>query len=195
MKHTRANVQMSLYLDGRLDANGLRQLERHLMSCAACRRDLARMRLPESVLRDSDLMAHSSLPDSFAERVMQRVEIYEAERKATQERKVRQKAARRRAQIVFWRGSGWRMIGAAIALVIAVAIWWRTYPENGIEGAVNHFWTDALQLLTIPGPDEIAWSVWIGGVALAVVACYWFTRAEASAEWRRALAARLPQLW
>jgi anti-sigma factor RsiW len=195
MKHTRANVQMSLYVDGRLDANGLRQLERHLMSCAACRRDLARMRLPESVLRESDLMARSPLPDRFAEHVMQRVEIYEAERKAAQDWKARQKVARRRAQIAFWRGSGWRLIGAAIALVIAVAIWWRTYPENGIEGAVAHFWADTLQLLTIPGPDEIAWSVWIGGAALALSVCYWLSRAEASAEWRRALAARLPQLW
>jgi anti-sigma factor RsiW len=195
MKHTRANVQMNLYLDGRLGANGLRQLERHLMSCVACRRDLARMRLPESVLRESDPLAHSSLPDGFAERVMQRVEVYETERKAAQEQKARQKAFRRRAQAAFWRGSGWRMVGAAIALLVAVAIWWRTYPENGIEGAVSHFWTDVLQLLTIPGPEEIAWSVWIGGAALALVAFYWFARTEASAEWRRALVERLPQLW
>jgi anti-sigma factor RsiW len=186
---------MSLYLDGRLNASGARQLERHLADCAACRRDLARLRLAEPALREGDPMSCAAVPDELAERVMRRVAAYETERAASLARAARRKAARRRARLAFWRGQGWRLVAVVVALVIATGVWWRTYPENGVEGAVTRFWADALQLLVTPGPDEIAWGVWIGGAALALVVGGWLVRADASAAWRRALVERLPQLW
>ncbi len=195
MRHTRAGVLMSLYLDERLDASGARQLERHLASCAECRRDLARMRLAEPALRESDLAARTPLPSDLAEQIMRRVAAYEAQRAADLARARQRRAARRAARVAFWRGPGWRLVTVTLALIAAVIVWWRTYPSNELAGAAAHLAPDALQLLATPGPSGIAWSVWIALVALALVVGGWLARAEISAEWRRALVERLPQLW
>jgi anti-sigma factor RsiW len=195
LRHTHAGVLMSLYLDQRLDTRGLRQLEQHLGQCAACRRDMARLRLAEPALRETDPAAASEVPTDLVERVSRRVAAYEA-RKATDMARARQRrAARKVARAAFWRGPGWRLVGAAVALVIAVTVWWRSYPESGLAGAAARLGTDLFQLLLTPGPDEIAWSVWIAVAALALGVGGWLARADASEEWRRALVDRLPQLW
>ncbi len=195
MRHTRAGVLMSLYLDERLDDRGALQLERHLAECAGCRRDLARQRLAEPALRETDLAAVTQVPADLAARVAQRVAAYEAQRTFALAQARQRRAARRMARAAFWRGPGLRLVVMASALIVAVGIWWRTYAASGLVGAAGHLGPDVLQLLATPGPDEIAWSVWIAGAALALGAGGWLARADASAEWRRALAERLPQLW
>ena len=195
MRHTRAGVLMSLYLDERLDARGALRLERHLAECAECRRDLARQRLAEPALRETDLAAVTQVPADLVARVAQRVAAYETQRVFAQAQARQRRVTRRAARAAFWRGPGLRLVVMSAALVVAVSIWWRTYAASGLVGAASRLGPDVLQLLATPGPDEIAWSVWIAGAALALGAGSWLARADASAEWRRALAERLPQLW
>ncbi len=195
MRHARAGVLMNLYLDERLDERGARHLERHLAECATCRRDLARLRLAEPALREADPMARAQVPSELADQIMRRVAAYEARRAAELARTRARREARRQARAAFWRGPGWRLVGVVVALVVAVGVWWRTYPESGLAGAATRLGMDALQLLATPGPEEIAWSVWIAGAALALGAGGWLARADASAEWRRALVERLPRVW
>lgn len=195
MRHIRAGVLMSLYLDERLDVRETRQLERHLAECSPCRRDMARLRLAAPALRDGDPAAVMQVPVDLVERIARRVAAYEAQRAVDLARARQRSAARRMARAAFWRGPGWRLVAVVSALIVAMGVWWRTYPENGLTGAVARLGPDALQLLATPGPDEIAWSVWIAGAALALAAGGWLARAEASAEWRRALVERLPRVW
>jgi anti-sigma factor RsiW len=195
MRHARAGVLMNLYLDERLDARGALQLERHLAECAACRRDLARMRLAEPALREADPMARAQVPSELAGQIMRRVATYEAQRAAELARARTRRLAKRQAQAAFWRGPGWRLAAVIVALIVAVGMWWRTYPESGLAGAAMRLGPDVLQWLATPGPEEIAWSVWIVGVALALGLGGWLARADASAEWRRALVERLPRVW
>ncbi len=195
MRHTRAGVLMSLYLDERLEERGVRQLERHLAKCSACRRDLARLRLAEPALRDADPVAMAQIPEDLVDRITQRVAAYEAQRASDLARARERRAARREARAAFWRGPSVRLVMVVAALIMAVAIWWRTSPANGLAGAASRLGPDVMQLLATPGPDEVAWSVWIAGAALALGAGGWLARADASAEWRRALAERIPRVW
>lgn len=195
MRHSSAGVLMSLYLDERLNGRQMRLLEHHLAQCAACHRDLARLRLAAPALRETDPAATAEVPADLVERVSRRVAAFEAQKATDLARARQRRAARKVARAAFWRGQGWRLAGAVVALVMAVAIWWRTFPQNGLAGAAARLGPDLFQLLLTPGPDEIAWSVWIAGAALALGAGGWLARADASAEWRRALAERLPQLW
>lgn len=194
MRHTRAGVLMSLYLDERLDERGGRQLERHLAECAACRRDLARLRLAEPALRETDPVAVTQVPADLVERITRRVAAYEAQRATELARARQRRAARRIERAAFWRGQGLRLVVVVAALIVAIGVWWRTYPENGLAGAASRLGVDVLQLLATPGPDEVAWSVWIAGAALALGVGGWLARADASAEWRRALAERIPRV-
>ncbi|HEU0027779.1 MAG TPA: zf-HC2 domain-containing protein [Ktedonobacterales bacterium] len=195
MRHARAGVLMNLYLDERLNARGALQLERHLAGCAGCRRDLARLRLAEPALREADPMARAQVPSELADQIMRRVAAYEAQRAAELARARMRRMATWQARAVFWRGPGLRLVGVVVALIVAVGIWWRTYPESGLAGAAMRLGPDVLQLLATPGPEEIAWSVWIAGAGLALGVGGWLVRADASAEWRRALAERLPRVW
>jgi anti-sigma factor RsiW len=186
---------MSLYLDGRLDVQQLGRLERHLMLCPACRRDLARLRLMQMALREERLVDE---PAGLHEHVMRRISAYEA-RRASDAARARQRAARtaeRKAQ----RAQAWRGVGMRRALALAVALaalvaWAQVTTPTLLAGIVARLGPNVLQLLVSPGPYEIAWSVWIAGAALALGGCTWLARTDASEEWRRALAERLPQLW
>jgi hypothetical protein len=195
MRHTRAGFLMSLYLDQRLDAPATRQLERHLAECASCRRDMARLRLAEPALREADPVAWAQVPVDLAERIAQRVAAYEAQRAADLARARRRREARAAAQAAFWRGPGWRLAVMVSALIVALGVWWRTYPENGLAGAVTRMGPDVMQWLATPGPSGIAWSVWIAMLGLALGAGGWLARADASAEWRRSLGEWLPRVW
>lgn len=195
MRHTRAGVLMSLYLDERLDTRETRLLARHLAECVECRRDMARLRLAEPALREADPVARAQVPADLADQIMRRVAAYEAQRAADLAQARQWRAARRAARTAFWRESGWRLVVMTAALIVAAGIWWRTYPSNGLAGAAARLGPDALELLATPGPNGVAWSVWIAMVALALGVGGWLARADASAEWRRALAERLPRVW
>jgi anti-sigma factor RsiW len=186
---------MNLYLDERLDASGALRLERHLVECPACKRDLARLRLAEPALREADPVARAQVPAELADQIMRRVAAYEAQRAADLARARQRRMARREARGAFWRGPGLRVVAAAVALIVAVAVWWRSYPANGLAGAASRLGPNVLQWLATPGPDAIAWAAWIAGAAVALGVGGWLARADASAAWRRALVDRLPQLW
>src|SRR5487761_2417435 len=103
MKCGRANDWMSLYLDGRLDVQRLGRLEYHLISCAACRSDLARLRQVQAALREQRQMEE---PPGLTEHVMRRISAYRAERWAQA-----------------WRGAGARRALSLIAALVALVVW------------------------------------------------------------------------
>ncbi len=192
MRCGQASSWMSLYLDERLDVRRLSQLERHLVTCAACRSDLARLYLAQAALREEPMVVE---PTGLNEAVMRRIEAYEAQR-ASAAALARQRAARRaerRAQM--WRGVGLRRVLALAVGLVALIIFAQATTPTLLSGVTAHIFPNALQLLATPGPDEIAWSVWIAGATLTLAAFTWFARTDASEELRRALADRLPQLW
>ena len=196
MRCGQASGWISLYLDGRLDVRRLGRLESHLMSCAECRRDLARLRLVQTALHEEQPVEE---PANLNEAVMRRIAAYEA-RRASVAAMARQRAAALRAERRAQRAQVWRGVGArrALALVVALAalaVWAQMATPNLLPGMAERLGPNVLQLLFTPGPDEIAWSVWIAGVALALAIFTWLARADASEELRRALADRLPQLW
>lgn len=192
MKCARASEWLSLYLDGRLDMRRLGRLEQHLIECAACRHELARLRLMELALREERSVDE---PTGLTEHVMRRISAYEAQR-ASDAALARQRVAARQAE----RSQAWRAAGARRVLALAVAlaafiVWAQVAAPTLLPGFAERLAPDVLQLLSTPGPYAIAWSVWIAGAALAVGVGAWVARTDASEELRRALADRLPQLW
>ncbi len=192
MKCARASEWLSLYLDGRLDMRRLARLENHLIGCATCRHELARLRLMELALREERSVDE---PAGLTEHVMRRISAYEAQR-ASEAALARQRTAARQAE----RAQAWRAAGARRVLALAVAlaafiVWAQVAVPTLLPGFAARLAPDVLQLLSSPGPYAIAWSIWIAGAALAIGVGAWAARTEASMELRRALADRLPQLW
>lgn len=192
MRCGRASGWLSLYIDGRLNVRRLSRLERHLTTCAECRRDLARLRLMQAALREERMVDE---PPRLTEHVMRRISAYEAQR-ASDAALARQRAAARKIE----RAQAWRSVGVRRALTLAIAlvafiVWAQVTTPRLLPGMAARLGPNLLQLLVTPGPDEIAWSVWIAGAALALAVCTWLARTDASEEFRRALADRLPQLW
>ena len=62
-RHRRFRDQLSAYLDGELVASRREELERHLASCAPCRRELADLRAAVRALSE---LPEADLPRSFA---------------------------------------------------------------------------------------------------------------------------------
>ncbi|HLY30458.1 MAG TPA: zf-HC2 domain-containing protein [Ktedonobacterales bacterium] len=101
----------------------------------------------------------------------------------------------------------WRWPGVAAALLaLAFSLWLFIWPDaplpfsggmtpGRLVGNVTSMTTNLAQWLLTPGPESIAWIVWIVGAFIALAVGMWLARAEASAAWRRALAERLPPLW
>ncbi|HEX8997812.1 MAG TPA: zf-HC2 domain-containing protein [Ktedonobacterales bacterium] len=192
MRCGRASSWLNLYIDGRLDVRRLSRLEGHLLTCPACRGELARLRMMQAVLREERMVEE---PAQLTEHVMGRISAYEAQR-ASEAALARQRAAAlkiERAQA--WRGVGARRALALVLALAAVVVWAQMTTPALLSGMAARLGPNLLQLLVTPGPDEIAWSVWIAGGALAVGVFTWLARTDASEELRRALADRLPQLW
>ncbi len=104
-----------------------------------------------------------------------------------------------------WRTAqpSWRWSSATLAIVLlalAVFVWPAPFGQGAALALLGqleptHLLGAAEQWLLTPGPDAIIWGAWVAGAVVALVAVAWFARADASAEWRRALVARLPQFW
>ncbi len=195
MNCRRASGLMSLYIDARLDMRGTERLERHLVSCPACRQDLARLRVMQMALREERLVEE---PAGLTEHVMRRVSAYEGKR-ASDAALIRQrkalKAERRAARTQTWRAIGVRRVLALAVALVALVVWAQVTTPRLLPSVVTHAGPNLLQILVTPGPYEIAWSVWGAGAALTLAIFTWLARADASEELRRALVERLPQLW
>lgn len=195
MNCRRASGLMSQYIDARLDVRGMERLERHLVTCPACRQDLARLRVMQLALREERLVEE---PAGLTAHVMRRVSAYEAKRASdaalARQRKAL-KAERRAARTQAWRAIGVRRVLALAVALVAFVVWAQVTTPRLLPSFTTHLGPNVLQLLVTPGPYEIAWSVWIAGAALALAIFTWLARADASEELRRALVERLPQLW
>lgn len=129
---------------------------------------------------------------------MRRIAAYEAQRAsaaAFARQRAARRAERRAARAQLWRGVGLRRVLALAVALAALVIFAQATTPGLFSGVTAHLGPNVLQLLATPGPDEIAWSIWIAGAMLTLGAFTWFARTDASEELRRALAERLPQLW
>lgn len=77
MRHRRLRAQLSLHVDGMLDAASRRRLEAHLADCHACRRELDQLRRTVELLRDLPAV---ETPPNLANRVMATVRERESPR-------------------------------------------------------------------------------------------------------------------
>jgi len=77
MRHRRLRAQLSLHVDGMLDAASRLRLEAHLADCQACRRELDQLRRTVELLRDLPAV---ETPPNLANRVMATVRERESPR-------------------------------------------------------------------------------------------------------------------
>jgi anti-sigma factor RsiW len=175
---------IQLYLDDRLSHAQALELQRHVGGCAACREELsALLNLRMAIVAtdvESDLTPEGA-PADLTDAIMRRIAVYET-RKA-----VERKTMERRPEFIpefvpDW--VGWRSVLVSVALAALV-----------IAALLPGGWNGVIGALLSPGPDQISWAVWLGGGLVTLLAVIWFVRADASADWRRAISERLPQLW
>jgi anti-sigma factor RsiW len=178
----KAAYWLQLYIDGRLEPSRLPRLEQHLAACDTCRQDLALLEQIRDGARESVLVAE---PADLTERILYRIATYEAWRAARAEAWL--------PGIPRW-AIGWRS-GVVALLVLAALALLKPGALAAFTDALSHHANSAYMLLMMPGPDSISWAIWAGGVLAALALTVWFVRADASAQWRRAISQRLPQLW
>ncbi|SRR5579875_510129 len=101
-----------------------------------------------------------------------------------------------------WRLSALALMLLAFASGLWVFAWPAPLPFSAGRLTPAHVLMDGAllfaglaQWLLAPGPESIAWIVWVSGALVALSLVVWMMRSEGSAAWRRTLADRLPQLW
>lgn len=167
-------------MDGRLDADRLAQLERHLATCGDCQHEREVLESLCITLSEQELAPE---PAQLSQQVMARVALYEEQR-----------AVRRARLAVQARDTALR-VGVILALavlgveIIQPSLW------TALIGEANHGAPQLMQALTAPGPNSVAWSIWALGAIAALVVAMRIIRSEAYASWLRSVTERLPQLW
>jgi anti-sigma factor RsiW len=180
----RTGKLIQLYLDDRLSQAQASELQRHLGGCAACREELSALLHVQAGIVATDVemdLTPEGAPTDLTDAIMRRIAAYET-RKA-----VERKTLERRPEFIpdfvpEW--VGWRSVVISVALLALV-----------ITALLPGGWNSVIGALLSPGPDQISWAVWLGGGLVTLLAVVWFVRADASADWRRAISERLPQLW
>jgi anti-sigma factor RsiW len=180
----RTGKLIQLYLDDRLSQAQALELQRHLGGCAACREELSALVNVRHAMVAADVepdLTPEGAPADLTDAIMRRIAAYET-RKA-----VERKTQERRLEFIpdfvpEW--VGWRSVVISVALLALV-----------ITALLPGGWNGVISALLSPGPDQISWAVWLGGGLVTLLAVIWFVRADASADWRRAISERLPQLW
>lgn len=221
MKCSQAVKRLHLYEDGRLDPRSLAPLEQHLHGCSGCREEL---RLLEVITSSVEGLETAPEPTALTQQIMSRIAAFEAEKasKAARARQKRARRHARRAirQIEGVRTlkpvapvaqPGW--LGWLSGAATTVGPWRLT--ALGVIGAALIAWAFAgfsittllmapslalrllpqlVQLLLSPGPEQIAWGVWVAAALVVSAGIIVLVRANLDAGWRRALVERLPQL-
>jgi anti-sigma factor RsiW len=175
----RTGKLIQLYLDDRLSHAQALELQRHLGGCAACREELSALLNVRHAMIETDVepdLAPEGAPADLTDAIMRRIAAYET-----------RKTLERRPEFIpdfvpEW--VGWRSVVVTVALAILV-----------ITALMPGGWSGVVSALLAPGPDQISWAVWLAGGLVTLVVVVWFMRADASAEWRRAISERFPQLW
>ena len=187
MNCDRAQKDLQLYIDGRLDQRRFSLLEIHLDACDRCQRDLAFYEVIQTTLVEDPAIARE--PEGLTRLIMARIATAEARRTA------------QAAQPFTWR---W---GDALlaALLGTISTLFFLFINPGLRTAffttLTHNFPLLAMLTQAEGPGSIPWIAWIIWITAGIGLALWLAGAEMRASWRRSLAQRLParpqfrQLW
>lgn len=182
--------QVPRYLSGTLSSAWVERFEAHLRRCALCQADLEAQRAVQHAVGQ---LPSVSEPPELTGQILGRIARFEAERVASQRLPVPAGMSALRLLSEQW-ALCWRWAAGAVLLLALYSLAQPAAWAQLMAGLQRD--ADALLLLlTMPGPDEISWGVWLlgAGVLLFVAMRVW--RTDASEAWRRELSERLPQLW
>lgn len=180
MNCAEAGVWLHLSMDGRLSADHLAQLERHLETCSDCRREREVLESLRTTLVVQELVPE---PEQLSQQIMARVAAYEAQR-----------AARPARVALLVRDAALR-IGMILALVVLAVEIIQPSLWTSLISEANRSAPQLVQALTAPGPNSVAWSIWALGAGAVLVVAMRIIRSDAYASWLRSMTDRLPQLW
>lgn len=190
----RARGWLNLYVDGRLPLGRLRALEAHVLGCAACRRELVMLEGIREALRGDAAEAETAPePAELHALVMARIATYEARRREARAAVAAAKAAGAGASF----GLRWAdaLLAAALAtLSTLVFVLLDPGLRAVVAAALLRSFPGVAALLSAPGPGAVAWAAWLVWIVAGVGLALLFAGAEVRMQWRRSLAARLPQL-
>lgn len=188
---SRARGWLNLYVDGRLPLRRLRTLEEHVLGCAACRRELALLEGIREALREDEAAALE--PAELHALIVARIAAYETSRREAQAAIT---AAQARTGASSF-GLRWAdaLLAAALATVSTLAFVLLNPDLRGaVPAALLRSFPVVAALLNAPGPGAVAWAAWLVWIVAGVGLALLFAGAEVRMQWRRSLAARLPQL-
>ena len=191
----RARGWLNLYVDGRLPLGRLRALEEHVLGCAACRRELVMLEGIHEALRGDAVEAAEAPPEpaELHTLIMARIAAYEALRRETRVAVAAAKAVSAGASF----GLRWAdaLLAAALAtLSTLVFVLLDPGLRTVMAATLLRSFPGVAALLSAPGPGAVAWAAWLVWIVAGVGLALLFAGAEVRMQWRRSLAARLPQL-
>ncbi len=192
----RARGWLNLYVDGRLPLGRLRALEAHVLGCAACRRELVMLEGIREALRGDAAEAETAPePAELHALIVARIAAYEARRREARAAVAAAKVAGAGMGASF--GLRWAdaLLAAALATLSTLLF---VLLDPGLRAVVPatllRSFPGMAALLSAPGPGAVAWAAWLVWIVAGVGLALLFAGAEVRMQWRRALAARLPQL-
>lgn len=194
----RARGWLNLYVDGRLPLGRLRALEAHVLGCAACRRELMMLEGIREALREDAAEAEAEAAPEPAELhalIVARIAAYETRRREARAAVAAAKVAGAGMGASF--GLRWAdaLLAAALAtLSTLVFVLLDPGLRAVVPAALLRSFPGVAALLSAPGPGAVAWAAWLVWIVAGVGLALLFAGAEVRMQWRRALAARLPQL-
>jgi len=188
----RARGWLNLYVDGRLPLGRLRALEEHVLGCAACRHELAMLEGIREALHGGAAEAAPE-PAELHALIVARIAAYEARRREAQAAVAAAKAVGAGASF----GLRWAdaLLAAALA-TLSTLLFVLLDPglRMAVPAALLRSFPGVAALLSAPGPGAVAWAAWLVWIVVGVGLALLFAGAEVRMQWRRSLAARLPQL-
>jgi anti-sigma factor RsiW len=195
----RARGWLNLYVDGRLPLGRLRTLEEHVLGCAACRRELVMLEGIREALREDAAEAAETAPEpaELHALIVARIATYEARRREARAAVAAAKVATRSAGAGASFGLRWAdaLLAATLATLSTLVF---VLLDPGLRAAVPaallRSFPVVAALLNAPGPGAVAWAAWLVWIVAGVGLALLFAGAEVRMQWRRSLAARLPQL-
>jgi hypothetical protein len=183
----RAQQDLQLYIDGRLDQRRFSLVEAHLDSCADCQHTLALYEIVEAALADQRAERE---PANLTALIMTRIALSE-----------------RRKNSPAVQPFAWRWSDALLATVFGTAstlLFLLIHPalRTPFFMTIDHSFPMLATLVQAEGPGSIPWIAWIIWITAGVGITIWLAGAEVRATWRRSLTQRLQlarpefrQLW
>jgi hypothetical protein len=183
----RAQQDLQLYIDGRLDQRRFSLVEAHLDTCVSCQHALALYETLRAALADQRMEKD---PDDLTALIMARIALSE-----------------RHKTLPAVQPFGWRWSDALLAALfgtVSTLLFLLIHPalRTPFFMTIDHSFPMLATLVQAEGPGSIPWIAWIIWITAGVGLTIWLAGAEVRATWRRSLTQRLQvarpefrQLW